>query len=264
MPIVRSIDCFADIDGLLSGDLTDELNSATVTRTSASQHFHAHPDEIQQQQPQRSLPEADFTSHRAPIDTEQPAPATPARSTNRFPVWLQALLGIGITAGAVGGGLLWLISERKIELPKNIDTSWLPFQSKSQVSPEDAKFAEYMQKSITNIESAKPQSPIVTNPVEPTNNLAAPASLTNPTGTLTTAPSPATVTASPAPIALLKTFPTSGHPKAVFKLNDREIAVNVGQKIGTSNWSLLTVAKGEVILKKVGGEIRSIYVGQKF
>ena len=181
---------------------------------------------------------------------------------------MKAVLGIGVTSLAVGGGLLWLVTERKIELPKNLDTSWLPFQSKSQVSPADAKFAEYMQKSIAKIEAARTQTTAPTQPINAAENpaptQAAPPSIINPAGTISTAPSTEPSVAPQSPILLLKTFPSSRQPSASFNIDGRDLTINAGQKIGTSQWSLLTVTKGEVLLKKTGGEIRSIHIGQKF
>ncbi len=266
----RSLDrLFADIDGLLGGDLDEELNTPTHHRNAQSTHNAAawHPDE---RQPQASLPSSDFTSSRSAIDTEAPSQPIAPQQKKQIPTWLKLLLGISATSLAVGGGMLWLVNERKIELPKNIDTSWLPFQSNGRVAPEDAKFAEYMQKSIAKIDAAKTETPATTAPTTAIDNTAlapAPAtapSIIDPAGTITATPSTEQATITTTPISLLKTFPASKRPQAIFKIDGRDLAVTVGQKIGTSKWSVLSVAKGEVILKKVGGEIRSIYVGQKF
>ena len=67
-----------------------------------------------------------------------------------------------------------------------------------------------------------------------------------------------------ASISLFETHPNRRPASAIFEINGRSQTVNIGEKIGTSKWSLLTVAKGEVLLKKTGGEIRSIHLGQKF
>jgi hypothetical protein len=255
----RSIErIFADIDELLSGDLETE------TQYSA-EHYPT------RQKTQAYLPQhSDIAS---PLDNPS-QPVTPKQAKKTIPIWLKALLGIGITSIAASSVLLWLVNERKIELPKNIDTSWLPFQS-SQVSPEDAKFAEYMRKSISKIDSANTPSTSATNLPNPSNNIAtsiasnptgiiADPIAPNPTGIIATVPSKITPTVIKTPISLVKTLSTNNRPGAIFQIDGRSQTVNVGQKIGTSNWSLLTVAKGEVIVKRKGGEIRSIDVGQKF
>jgi hypothetical protein len=271
----RSIDrLFADIDELLSGDLTtDPPSSAVVNRPApelqqSGSSVNYYPDELQQQRFAAEDPQADFTSSRSSANSESQQPASPTQQQKRLPLWMKAVLGIGVTSLAVGGGLLWLVNERKIELPKNLDTSWLPFQSKAQVSPADAKFAEYMQKSIAKIEAARTQTPAATQPINsvenPATTQAAPPSIVNPAGTISAAPSTESAVAPQSPILLLKTFPSSRQPRASFNINGRDLTISSGQKIGTSQWSLLTVTKGEVLLKKTGGEIRSIQIGQKF
>ena len=266
----RSIDrLFADIDELVSGDLTDELQSSS----SPSDRQHQHPPAVirsgypqnRSPQPPVYLPPSDAGS--AP--QQQLPGSAPPQPQQTSPLWLKALLGIGITSMAVGSLLLWLVNERKIELPKHIDLSWIPFQSKAQVSPEDAKFAEYMRKSISKIDAANPQPTSATNNrPNPTNNILTrtpqPAPVAFNPNRKIVAPSAGKENAIQAPISLLKTVPTSRRPSAIFEINGQNQTVNIGQNIGTSKWSLLTVARGEVLLKKTGGEIRSIRLGQKF
>jgi hypothetical protein len=266
----RSIDrLFADIDELLSGDLANDLHSSSSAST--QQHQHS-PAAIRSGDPQNRSSQPPV--YLPPTDAEpQPQPqlpgSAPPQQQQRIPLWMKALLGIGITSIALGSLLLWLVNERKIELPKNIDTSWIPFQSKSQVSPEDAKFAEYLRKSISKIDAANTQSTTTTNLPNPTN----PNILTHTTQATPVAFNPNRKIVAPiagktnaiqAPISLIKTVPTSRRPSAIFEINGQSQTVNIGQNIGTSRWSLLTVARGEVLLKKAGGEIRSIRIGQKF
>jgi hypothetical protein len=269
----RSMDrLFADIDELLSGDLSEPHSSAAHLSQSAPYPASSRTEPASQHQ-QYQPPTYPAQSQFAPpqtskVELEDPSPTVTPKQKKGLSLWLKALLGVGATSIAVGGGILWAINERKIELPNNIniDTSWLPFQSQ-QVSPEDAKFADYMRKSISKIESANTSTTSATNPINPAT-IAAPIATqtdpaTNPTGA-STIPVTTTPTAVKNSIALVKTIPTSSRPGAIFELDGQSKTVNVGQKIGTSDWSLLTVAKGEVILKRKGGEIRSIYVGQKF
>ncbi len=256
----RSMDrLFADIDELLNSDLAPDRHPTSSDNSPPPPHSTASSNSLPHQ--------PDFTSSPG---SQQPATSSPNHQHRRIPLWLKILLGVGVSSIAVGSILLWLIHERKIDLPKNLDTSWLPFQSQSQVSPADAKFAEYMRKSIAKIEAANIQPPIAANAPNPANNVvtttppAAPVTI-DPNGSIpANTPNPATSTVAETPISLVQTLPTSNRPSAIFKINDRSQTVQVGQKIGTSKWSLLTVAKGEAIVKKVGGEIRSIYVGQKF
>jgi Tfp pilus assembly protein PilP len=270
----RSMDrLFADIEELL-GDEPNSAKSTTAGQTPAHDERYG-----QQQSPASTYPpQSAFPAQRALSPdsnyTEAPAPNSTAKPTKRVPFWLKAVLGVGITSIACGSLGFWLVTERKVVLPQ-IDTSWLPFQSR--VAPADAKFADYMRKSLAKIEAAPPvtTTPAAT-PFNPSTSIIAPTAnpaAINPAATNPAAiPTKTIVTGTATPIttpvtnkiALVKTLQTGAHPEAVFQIDGRTQSVRVGQKIGTSNWSLLTVAKGEVILKRKGGEIRSVYVGQKF
>jgi hypothetical protein len=271
----RSIDrLFADIDELLSGDLSGDIPPASTTQQyrypAASSRNNQRIADTQRQQPQQYLPQGDFTPPPETVEPPQQPEKSPQAKPKRqkpqsMPLWMKAFLGIGVTSIALSSLLLWLINENKIHLPKNMDVSWLPFMSKSQISTDDAKFAEYMRKSISKIESANTQA---NSAPAQTNAATSPAAVNIPTssvanpGVITTKADPANV--SQIPISLIKTLPTGDRPGAIFELNNQTQTVYAGEKIGKSDWSLLTVAKGEVIVKKVGGVIRSIYVGQKF
>jgi Tfp pilus assembly protein PilP len=260
----RSMDrLFADIEELLG----DEPNSG---KSDAAGRMPANDE--RQSPASTYLPQPTFPGQRALSPdssyTEAPAPTPAAKPTRRMPFWLKALMGASLTSIAAGSLGFWLVSERKVVLPQ-VDTSWLPFQSR--VAPSDAKFADYMRKSLAKIEAAPPATttPAAT-PFNPTTSIIAPPAnpaATNPAATTKTiVTGTATPVATPvtSKIALVKTIQTGARPEAVFQIDGRTQSVRVGQKIGTSNWSLITVAKGEVILKRKGGEIRSIYVGQKF
>jgi hypothetical protein len=262
----RSLDrLFADIDELLSGDLdNDPAASAVVNRGTTTDRY---PNELQQPSPATSDRD-DFSSSRLAIESA-PDDRNPQQPKKRLPLWLKIASGIGVSTLAVGGGLLWLASAGKIELPQTLDTSWLPFQSNTRVAPADAKFAEYMQKSLAKIEATRTQAPtpaapsaVVTDPA--TTDPTTAANSIDPAGTVSVAPAKQAVATPQPPILLLKTFAASKQPSASFKIADRDLKIAVGQKIGTSGWSLMSVSKGEVLLKKTGGELRSIRIGQKF
>jgi hypothetical protein len=264
---------FADIDELLSGDLSGDIPPASTQQqyryppASGRQTQRIADTQRQQPQPQQYLPQGDFTpppeTVEPPQQPQQPQAKPKRQKPQSMPLWMKAFLGIGVTSIALSSLLLWLINEHKIQLPKNMDVSWLPFMSKSQISSDDAKFAEYMRKSISKIESANTQA---SSAPAQTNAATSPATTVSPTaanpGVITTKEDPTNV--SQIPISLIKTLPTGDRPGAIFEMNNQTQTVYAGDKIGKSDWSLLTVAKGEVIVKKVGGVIRSIYVGQKF
>ncbi len=268
----RSMDrLFADIDELLSDDLSTD-NSAAATARSAQRSTYA-PDSAYTDDRYSAPPQAQFAPAAGSIGLDAPPAATP-KPKRSMPMWLKAFIGIGITATAAGGIGTWLVREQKITIPQNIDTSWIPFQS-PRVSPADAKFADYMRQSIAKIETpapvaAAPTTP-VTNPVNIAPTTQAVPFTATPTVPATPIPAKTAIIAAKTtprvlqtPIALVKTLPDGKRPGAVFKIDRQNKTVNLGQKIGTSDWSLLAVAKGEVTIKRKGGEIRSIDIGQKF
>ncbi len=259
----RSMDrLFADIDELLGDDLVNDPHAAANQRNAYATEQYP---QLQQPiyPPQRSLSAGADT----PVE-----PAQTAKPKRTMPLWLKALLGIGVTSIAAGSLLTWLVNERKIVLPQTIDTSWLPFQSQ-QVSPQDAKFADYMRKSISKIDATAQTATIATTAPTPATGIvnsalapvtpAAPVA-TAPTATIVTTTAPVAPTAVKAKIALVKTLPSGNRPSAIFEIDRQNKTVNVGQTIGKSNWSLVSVNKSEVTIKRKGGEIRSVDVGQKF
>lgn len=266
----RSLDrLFTDIDELLSGDLEPESKSSQSNYPIES--FRT--DSDSQRQNDRIYSTHSATEDRsspsltATLDPTQPSKSKPKQQKQQkqqsLPLWLKALLGVGVTSIALSSLLFWLVSERKVTIPKNIDTSWLPFQSQSRISPEDAKFAEYMQKSISKIES----TPIPVAAAPTTFNPA----ITNPSTTqftpnqaIATTPNPVKSTAIEKPIALVKTLQNGKGSTAIFKIDNKNQPIKIGQKIGTSDWSLINIFKKEVTVKRKGGEIRSIKIGQKF
>ncbi len=268
----RSMDrLFADIDELLSDDLsTDNPAAARSAQRSTYSPDSAYTDDRYSQPPQ-----AQFAPAAGSIDLDAPPTATP-KPKRSMPMWLKAFIGIGITSVAAAGIGTWLVREQKIALPQNIDTSWLPFQS-PRVAPADAKFADYLRQSIAKIETAD-RSPVVATPTTPATNPVAIAPTpqavpftANPIVPATQIPAKTAIVAAKAtprilktPISLVKTLPDGKRPGAVFQIDRQNKTVNLGQKIGTSDWSLLAVSKREITIKRKGGEIRSIDVGQKF
>lgn len=192
-----------------------------------------------------------------------------------FPLWAKVFLSIGLISIASSSALLWLIKEGKISLPNNLNTSWIPGETQSQISPEDAKFADYMRKSISKIESANTQpapasnSPAASNSptteiVEPTTDAPTPiAPPTTATG-IATAPPSTEIVPLKTTVSLTKTMQSGDRIGATFQIGKRSQTVNVGDKIGTTGWSLSSVAENSIIVVKPGRENKSIAIGQKF
>jgi hypothetical protein len=261
----RSLDrLFIDIDELLSGDLEADQKSTQPNHAVLSPVNYRTEADSDQQYNQAYIPQSDRFSpqYTAELDPPQPSKAKPKKAARRIPFWLKAVLGVGVGSIAVGSSLVWLVTERKITIPQNIDTSWLPFQSKPQVSPEDAKFADYMRKSISKIESANTATTAAIQLPNPANTAAPTAEPFN--SAIATAPIAATPAVIEKPVALVKIIQNSKYPTAIFQVDKNNQIIKVGQKIGASNWSLVNISKSEVTVKRKGGEIRSIKIGQKF
>jgi Tfp pilus assembly protein PilP len=50
---------------------------------------------------------------------------------------------------------------------------------------------------------------------------------------------------------------------ALFDINGSTQRFNVGEGIGNSGWTLVSVANQEAVIRR-NGEVRSVYVGQRF
>jgi Tfp pilus assembly protein PilP len=281
----RSLDrLFTDIDELLSGDLEAEVKPAQSNQSAISPSNYRNDADYRQYDHNYTGSSSDqdrFSPQlTAEIDPPQPAKSKQKhKNRKRLPVWLMILSSLGAASIAAGGLLYWLVNERKVTLPQNIDTSWVPFQSKPQVSAADAKFAEYMQKSIakieaTNLAAANPAATatiaqpnpanILTAPYQPAPTQAAPTQTGQIAATTPKAAASKPLLTSSKPIALVKIAQANGKINAIFQVDKKNQAVKIGQKIGASNWSLINVSKTEVTIKRTGGEIRSIKIGQKF
>lgn len=266
----RSLDrLFTDIDELLSGDLDSEPKPPQVNHSALSQTNYRTEAEPERQYTQSYPAQSDRFSPQltAELDPPQSSKSKPKKQQRTLPFWLKALLGVGVVSIAGSSLLFWLVNQKKIVLPQNIDTSWLPFQSQSQVSPADAKFAEYMRKSIAKIESTNIATSAAINLPTPANITTAPTA-TPFTQAINTATNSTKPTAVEKPIALIKTLQNAGGgaalKSAVFQIDKKSQTVKIGQKIGASNWSLVNISKNEATIKRKGGEIRSIKIGQKF
>src|SRR4028119_1804403 len=94
-------------------------------------------------------------------------------------------------------------------------------------------------------------------------------------------PAPAPAAPPPAPVPAAPSLPDSSSQAAavrhtlvgLLELGDRSAALfevngvtqrfNVGESIGNSGWTLVSVANQEAVIRR-NGEVRSVYVGQKF
>ncbi len=170
--------------------------------------------------------------------------------------------------------------------------------------PKDADFLQYIQRSLDRLAKQSPApSPTVAASPSPSPNVVervyvpiyptAPSpALTSPSTTISpAAPAPKpNISRSPAPTASARTTPapaasptapspvpniaTASHTlvgvlelgdrsAALFEVNGTPQRIEIGEAIGTSGWTLVSIKNQEAIVRR-NGEVRSIYVGQKF
>ena len=200
------------------------------------------------------------------------------------------------------GVISWLVSHQKLKLPFVFQPLDESVAQENPLSQSDAQFISYMRRSLEAIDrkaQASKQETIAA-PVQSADNLlsvpipdnipvyppsqpptaAAPSTaltpLPPPPSSQATAPLPtasvleakADLAPSPAP------SPPAGHTLVgLLELGDRSAALfdfngvtqrtQVGEEISTSGWTLVSVNNQKVVIRR-NGEVRSIYVGQKF
>jgi hypothetical protein len=80
--------------------------------------------------------------------------------------------------------------------------------------------------------------------------------------------------AAPAPVAVAPAAPTTPHlligllqlgdrSAALFEVNGASQRIYIGESIGSSGWTLVSVSNQEAVIRR-NGEVRSIFVGQQF
>lgn len=169
-------------------------------------------------------------------------------------------------------------------------------------TPEDAEFLDYVQRSLNAIDRrATTNSPLTAAANPPTGDLptvSIPGSPTAGNGTnpervyipvyqapqvsaanppaVATTPTPSTDTATaPSPPATVPNIaPSTNHvlvgllelgerSAALFEVNGTVQRIYVGESIGSSGWALVSVSNEEAIVRR-NGDVRSIYIGQRF
>ncbi len=115
-------------------------------------------------------------------------------------------------------------------------------------------------------------APAAARPAVPTPAAARPSAPVSPQSTAS-APTPRSAAATtsaatppPAPAAnhtLVGLLELGDRSAALFEINGNTQRINVGEAIGASGWALVSVANQEAVVRR-NGEVRSVYVGQKF
>jgi hypothetical protein len=238
---------FADIEELLSGDLSKQIKSQPTAIGTAPQHRPIPNPELQLAG-QNTRPEYQSS---AALPADNATSVQPPHSGT----WKKILIGLGLTAAVAGGGIWWLAKENKINL------AFLS-SSSDDASKADVQFADYLRRAFGKIDPTKTASPA-------SNQVTIP----NPPGAASAAPTlqlepplvPASVPAVPASSSFVKVV-NSTPPTAEFVIDGKTQQLTPGSKIGDSGWVITTVISAldnEVIIKR-NGELRTLKAGQKF
>jgi cytoskeletal protein RodZ len=206
------------------------------------------------------------------------------------------LLAAVLISLAVTGGLWWFFRHQSRAPQAATQASSAPTDPQTK---QDDGFLSYVGRSLDRIERttkanreaalANGGTPGSTSPTvlervyipiyqPPQTTAVAPGGIAAPTTAPPTAPSP---TAPSAPVATAPTTPTvpnispsnthvligvlelGDRSAALFEINGTPQRVQVGESIGASGWTLVSISNQEAIVRR-NGEVRSIYVGQQF
>lgn len=233
---------------------------------------------------------------------EAPLPASPAQPAPKRR-WLrlswETLLVLVTLSAAAGLGVLWAISQQRL----NQAVPAADASAATQTAQPNAEFLNYLQRSLEVIANRSgsegeaatgadipnvavlPGTPMVVPPAPvgmgaiqgsqaPINVIervyipyqATPNPSQPPTAA---APAPSGQaqqpqnTASAAIHTLVGVLELGSRSAALFEVNGVPQRIYIGERIGSSGWSLVSVSNEEAVIRR-NGEVRSVYIGQKF
>lgn len=278
---------FQDVEGLLGGELVFQRSAEAIAAPEPSPSDlspAAPPAEIEPFDPlEDSLDDIILPGSDEAWDELEPE--APRRT------WLDSLMvavtGVSLVVLTVAGVALYYNS-RAIAPGTTTDLSLAGGESQG-----NQEFSEYMQRSLEAIQRRNQAQP-----ADPSNDLPSVAVASNPptaaqqAGTVlervyvpvyqpsqgapanqptnaqpTTPPrlaaAPSTPTAPAVAHTLVGVLELGDRSAALFEINGETQRVYVGESIGASGWTLVSVANQEAIVRR-NGDVRSIYIGQQF
>ncbi|MEO0410101.1 MAG: hypothetical protein AAF289_22375 [Cyanobacteria bacterium P01_A01_bin.135] len=123
-----------------------------------------------------------------------------------------------------------------------------------------------------NVPSALPTVPVQPLPArlpQPSPTVPTPIAAPEPAPAASSAPSQPAPETSPEPIANISPSPhvlvgllqLGDRSAAIFEFDDGARRIRVGEAIGSSGWSLVSISQDEAVIRR-NGDVRSIYIGQ--
>ena len=294
---------FEDVDRILAGeesaiyaepDTTPQASYASLSSAAVTVPAMIVPVEKEavDTSPQAPITERDADAQ----DTQSPKESTNKRFKRKH---LRKFMLGAICLSALAGAGVWFLRQQPIAQPA--ETSAAP--TATPALSEDAAFRDYLTRSLRVISGERSaqtetQNPntVATTPTptadnqtatgRPSNNviervfvplLQPGANQRTPSNavTLPSLPAPngsgqAANDSAPVPnIAAANTYELVGvlelgdRSAALFEVNGSSQRVYIGETVGSSGWSIVSIDNEEVVVRR-NGEIRSIYIGQQF
>ncbi len=291
---------FGDVDRILAGD-DDAVYAETLEQeSSASTLFQTTAVTVPAMIVPVSA--TDQGAH-APIAEPQTVGEPPAeqvqtdeKDEKRRP-WRKVILGAVCLSSLAALGFWWMRQQQPISQPAATAPAVVP--AATPTVSEEVAFGEYLQRSLRMISGERLAQ---TDSQSPGVVAKAPAPATQPSGRpgviervfvpllqpgsrTTQSPVAATTPSLPAPnpaaagsqgssttvpnIATASTYELVGvlelgdRSAALFEVNGTSQRIYIGETIGSSGWSVVSIENEEVVVRR-NGEVRSIYIGQQF
>ena len=221
--------------------------------------------------------------HRSKTKQNTTATASPAGTTNQASANLQSLPTTGNRL--LGSNQPPTVLER-VYIPVYPSQSPAPPAASQPTVKPSVQAAAPVQRPPAQVQAARPaqKPPAQAQAARPAQKPPAQAQAPSPVARLSPPPAalpPAPAAPPPAPAPAAPSLPDSSSQAAAVKhtlvglleLGERSAALfevngvtqrfNVGESIGNSGWTLVSVANQEAVIRR-NGEVRSVYVGQKF
>ncbi len=292
---------FDDVDRILEGQESAVFTEATVTSEEPATVFGAAAVTVpamivpftattgQAVEPTAAAPLTE--TEPGSTKTDGPVKATD-QPTQKRPWKTLALGGLCLSTLAVLGGVWWMRQQPTLQSATGpVVTTTPPVSS-------EAAFGEYLKRSLRIIggeRSAQAESQgsgVVVPPAAPGNPAPAPSrgviervfvpmlqpgstansrlpqnTATLPAPSLSSANAPGDSTtpniAAANSYELVGVLELGDRSAALFEINGTSQRVYIGEAIGSSGWSIVSIGNEEVVVRR-NGEVRSIYIGQQF
>ncbi|MEM9804344.1 MAG: hypothetical protein AAF959_03615 [Cyanobacteria bacterium P01_D01_bin.56] len=243
--------------------------------------------------------DASITEPQAIGEVQKGETETDVKDNSQRRPWRKLILGaLCLSSLAVAG--IWLMRQQQLLPSASTTTAPVTASTEAPTASEEVAFGEYLQRSLRIISGERAaqtesQSPsvVATAPAQTSQPANRPGviervfvPLLQPGARTAQTPVAATTPSLPAPntsstdtqssgvstvpnIAATNTYELVGvlelgdRSAALFEVNGTSQRIYIGETIGSSGWSIVSIENEEVVVRR-NGEVRSIYIGQQF